>query len=138
VQKRQENQLELAFDEGTKSEVRSSSSEGPKRQADEQWMEEVCQRENLGQALKRVRGNGVSLGIDGMTVDDFGGYLKQHWFAIREQLLSGTCQPQPVRRVEIPKPDRGVRKLGIPTVLDRLIQQAVIQVLQRSLGPHLL
>jgi len=79
-----------------------------------------------------VKGNGGSPGIDGMTVDDFAGYLKQHWLAIREQLLSGTYQPQPVRRVEIPKPDGGMRKLGIPTVLDRLIQQAVMQVLQRS------
>ena len=63
------------------------------------------------------------------------GYLKQHWPAIREQLLSGTYQPQPVRRVEIPKPDGGVRKLGIPTVLDRFIQQAVMQVLQKQVGP---
>jgi len=67
-----------------------------------------------------------------MTVDDLPGYLKQHWLEIREQLLSGTYQPQPVRRVEIPKPDGGVRKLGVPTVLDRMIQQAVMQVLQGS------
>ena len=67
-----------------------------------------------------------------MTVDDLTGYLKQHWLEIREQLLSGTYQPQPVRRVEIPKPDGGVRKLGVPTVLDRMIQQAVMQVLQGS------
>jgi len=99
---------------------------------DEQWMERVCQRENLWQALKRVKGNGGSPGIDGMTVDDLTDYLKQHWLEIREQLLSGTYQPQPVRRVEIPKLDGGVRKLGIPTVLDRMIQQAVMQVLQRS------
>ena len=95
-------------------------------------MEKVCQRENLWQAFKRVKGNGGSPGIDGMTVDDFADYLKQHWITIREQLLSGIYQPQPVRRVEIPKPDGGMRKLGIPTVLDRLIQQAVMQVLQRS------
>ena len=66
-----------------------------------------------------------------MTVGQFTGYLKQHWPAIREQLLNGTYEPKPVRRVEIPKPDGGVRKLGIPTVLDRFIQQAVMQVLQR-------
>jgi RNA-directed DNA polymerase len=140
--KRQKNQLELAFKEGTKSEARSPSSEGTEAPVAKcnaeslapsgQWMESVCQRENLWQAFKRVKGNGGSPGIDGMTVDDFAGYLKQHWLAIREQLLSGTYQPQPVRRVEIPKPDGGMRKLGIPTVLDRLIQQAVMQVLQRS------
>jgi RNA-directed DNA polymerase len=66
-----------------------------------------------------------------MTVQQLPGYLKQHWPAIREQLLRGTYKPQPVKRVEIPKPDGGVRKLGIPTVLDRFIQQAVMQVLQR-------
>jgi RNA-directed DNA polymerase len=69
--------------------------------------------------------------MDGMTVQQLPDYLKQHWPAIREQLLSGTYKPQPVKRVEIPKPDGGVRKLGIPTVLDRFIQQAVLQVLQR-------
>jgi RNA-directed DNA polymerase len=66
-----------------------------------------------------------------MKVGDLSGYLKQHWPSIREQLLRGTYKPQPVRRVEIPKPDGGVRKLGIPTVLDRFIQQAVMQILQR-------
>jgi RNA-directed DNA polymerase len=95
-------------------------------------MEEVCERENLKKALRRVKANKGSAGVDGMTIDDITGYLKQHWPAIREQLLSGTYKPQPVRRVEIPKPDGGgVRKLGIPSVLDRFIQQAVTQVLQR-------
>ena len=83
------------------------------------------------QALKRVKANQGSAGIDGMTVEQLPDYLTQQWPAIREQLLSGTYRPQPVRRVEIPKPDGGVRKLGIPTVLDRFIQQAVMQVLQR-------
>ena len=69
--------------------------------------------------------------MDGITVHELPEYLKQHWPAIREQLLSGTYKPQPVKRVEIPKPDGGVRKLGIPTVLDRFVQQAVMQVLQR-------
>jgi RNA-directed DNA polymerase len=78
-----------------------------------------------------VKGNKGSAGVDGITVNQLTDYLKQHWPAIREQLLSGTYEPKPVRRVEIPKPDGGVRKLGIPTVLDRFIQQSVMQVLQR-------
>jgi RNA-directed DNA polymerase len=98
---------------------------------DEQLMEEVCERENCLQAYKRVKSNKGSAGIDGMTVEELPAYLKEHWPAIREQLLSGTYKPPPVRRVEIPKPDGGVRQLGIPTVLDRMVQQAVMQVLQR-------
>ena len=98
-------------------------------------MEEVCERENRRAALKRVRANQGSPGIDGMTVDELPGYLEQHWPAIREQLLSGTYVPKPVKRVEIPKPDGGVRKLGIPTVLDRFVQQAVQQVLQKQWDP---
>jgi RNA-directed DNA polymerase len=95
-------------------------------------MEAVCERENLKAALQRVKANKGSPGVDGMTVGGIKDYLNQHWPAIREQLLSGTYEPKPVRRVEIPKPDGGVRKLGIPTVLDRFIQQAVMQVLQRK------
>ncbi|MGA7222231.1 MAG: group II intron reverse transcriptase/maturase [Candidatus Acidiferrales bacterium] len=98
-------------------------------------MEEVCERENCWQAYKRVQANKGSPGIDGVKVGELSGYRKQHWPRIREQLLRGTYQPQAVRRVEIPKPDGGVRKLGIPTVLDRLIQQAVRQVLQRRWDP---
>jgi RNA-directed DNA polymerase len=94
-------------------------------------MEEVCERANLKEALRRVKANQGSAGVDGMTVGGISDYLTQHWPAIREQLLSGTYEPKPVRRVEIPKPDGGVRKLGIPTVLDRFIQQAVMQVLQK-------
>jgi RNA-directed DNA polymerase len=82
-----------------------------------------------------VRGNQGSPGIDGMTVDELPENLEQHWPAMREQLLSGTYEPQPVKRVEIPKPDGGVRKLGIPTVLDRFVQQAVQQVLQKQWDP---
>jgi RNA-directed DNA polymerase len=93
-------------------------------------MEEVCGRKNCQQALARVKRNKGSAGIDGMTVEQLPAYLKQHWPTIREQLLRGTYKPQPVKRVEIPKPDGGMRKLGIPTVLDRFIQQAVMQVLQ--------
>jgi RNA-directed DNA polymerase len=79
-------------------------------------MEEICERENLKQALQQVKVNKGSAGVDGMTIGGISDYLKQHWPAIREQLLSGTYEPKPVRRVEIPKPDGGVRKLGIPTV----------------------
>jgi RNA-directed DNA polymerase len=98
-------------------------------------MEEVCERENLKEALRRVKANKGSAGVDGMTVGGIIDYLKQHWPAIREQLLNGTYEPRPVRRMEIPKPDGGVRKLGIPTVLDRFIQQAVMQVLQQQWDP---
>ena len=140
--KRQKNQLVLAFLEESRSEAPTASGEGTesltaKRRAEspaigEPLMEEVCERENCKQALARVKANKGSPGVDGMTVRELPGYLKQHWPAIREQLLSGTYQPQPVRRKEIDKPDGGgVRKLGIPTVLDRWIQQAVMQVLQK-------
>jgi RNA-directed DNA polymerase len=99
-------------------------------------MEEVCERENLLEALRRVKANKGSAGIDGRTVGQLSGYLKEHWPTIREQLLNGTYEPQPVRRVEIPKPDGGgMRKLGIPTTLDRFLQQAVMQVLQRQWDP---
>src|ERR1700675_1239901 len=109
----------------------------PERQADtRRIMEEVCERKNLKEALRQVRSNRGSGGVDGMTVDKLGDYLKQHWPVIRERLLNGTYEPKPVRRVEIPKPvGGGVRKLGIPTVLDRFIQQAVMQVLQRQWNP---
>src|SRR5258706_385298 len=138
--KRQKNQLMLAFTDESRSEAPRVSAEGTesvvaKRGTEslaiaEQLMEEVCERENCKRALKRVKANKGSAGVDGMTVQQLPEHLKQHWPAIREQLLSGTYKPQPVKRVEIPKPDGGVRKLGIPTVLDRFIQQAVMQVLQ--------
>src|ERR1700688_2012655 len=101
----------------------------------EQLMEEVCDGENLQSAWKRVRRNQGSPGVDGMTIDDAKVYLREHWPSIRSQLLNGTYQPQPVKRVEIPKPDGGVRKLGVPCVVDRLIQQAVLQVLQVQWDP---
>src|SRR5246500_3014156 len=113
----------------SESPVATSGTENPA--STNRLMEAVCERENLKAALQRVKANQGSPGVDGMTVVGIKDYLKQHWPAIREQLLSGTYEPKPVRRVEIAKPDGGVRKLGIPTVLDRFIQQAVMQVLQR-------
>jgi len=143
--KRQKNQLVLAFTEEGRSEAPKASQEGTESltakcaterpASHEQLMEEVCERENCWQAYKRVKANKGSPGIDGMKVGELSGYLKQHWPTIREQLLNGTYKPQPVRRVEIPKPGGGVRNLGIPTVLDRFIQQAVMQVLQRRWDP---
>jgi RNA-directed DNA polymerase len=97
---------------------------------DESLMERVVERPNLLRALARVKANGGSPGIDGMTVEALPGYLQQHWPTLRASLLAGTYRPSPVRRVEIPKPGGGVRKLGIPTALDRFLQQALLQVLQ--------
>src|SRR3954470_18969869 len=139
--KRQNIQLELDFPslpagearEVGREEIESLSTahdtESPANT--NRWMEEVWERDNLKEALRQVKANKGSAGIDKMTVGQLSDYLKQHWPSIREQLLNGTYEPRPVRRVEIPKPDGGVRKLGIPTVLDRFIQQAVMQVLQR-------
>jgi len=93
-------------------------------------MVQVLEKENLIQALKQVKRNKGAAGIDGMTVDELPEYLKHHWLDIKAQLLAGTYQPQPALRVEIPKPDGRKRKLGIPTVTDRFIQQAIAQVLR--------
>jgi RNA-directed DNA polymerase len=101
----------------------------------ERLMEEVCELENCKQALQRVLGNKGSPGVDGMTVDELPVYLKQHELEIGEQLRNGTYRPQPVLRVEIPKPDGGMRKLGIPSAVDRFVQQAVLQVLQKRWDP---
>jgi len=143
--KRQKIQLELAFMAESRGEAPKSAKEGTesamaKRKPEnpalpDLLMEAICQRENLIKALKRVKQNKGSPGIDGMTVEKLPGYLKKHWPQIREQLLQGRYQPKPVRRVEIPKPTGGMRKLGIPTVLDRFIQQAVMQELQKYWDP---
>src|SRR5579863_4355865 len=140
--KQQNIQIELDFSSAPTGEAReagraetesSGMMNGTESPANtNRLMEEVCERENLKEALRRVKANQGSAGVDGITVGGISDYLKQHWPAIREQLLNGTYEPKPVRRVEIPKPDGGVRKLGIPTVLDRFIQQAVMQVLQRQ------
>ena len=137
---RQKTQLVLAFSTMPRSAAPTPVREGaepptarrpPERPANTgPSMEEVVERANLKAALQRVKANKGSPGIDGMTVEELPGYLTEHWPALRDQLLQGTYQPQPVKRVEIPKPDGGTRKLGVPTVLDRFLQQAVLQVLQ--------
>lgn len=92
-------------------------------------------RTNMELAWKRVKANRGSAGVDGRTIAETAAYLKTHWPRIREVLLDGSYRPEPVRRVQIPKPDGGVRELGIPTVTDRLIQQALLQVLQPRIDP---
>src|SRR5216684_3104874 len=139
--KQQNIQMELDFSSTSAGEAREAGREeteslaathGPQSPAStNRLMEEVCERENLREAWRRVKANKGGAGVDGITIGGLSDYLKQHGSAIRKQLLNGTYEPKPVRRVEIDKPDGGVRKLGIPTVLDRLIQQAVMQVLQR-------
>src|ERR1700690_16467 len=143
--KQQNIQMQLDFSSALTGEAREAGREGSEASgatngtenpaSTNRLMEEVCKRDNLKAALRRVRANKGSPGVDGMTVIGIKDYLKQHWPAIREQLLSGTYEPKPVKRVEIPKPDGGVRKLGIPTVLDRFVQQAVQQVLQKQWDP---
>ncbi len=98
-------------------------------------MELAVERQNCLAALRRVRSNKGSPGIDGMTVEELASYLKGNWLRIREDLLAGRYRPQPVRRVTIPKPGGGERMLGIPTVLDRFIQQILLQVLQPRFDP---
>ena len=100
-----------------------------------QLMEAVVERENMKTAWLRVKGNKGAAGVDGMTVDVLLPYLREHWSSLKEDLLAGRYQPRPVRKVEIPKPGGGMRQLGIPTVLDRLIQQALHQVLQPIFDP---
>ena len=140
-QKNQPEQGVLAFPAEGRSEAPKAAERGTetlmaKRKSEslagtERLMEEVCELENGKQALQRVKANKGSPGVDGMTVDELPEYLKQHELEIGEQLRNGTYQPQPVKRVEIPKPDgNGVRKLGIPTVLDRFVQQAVHEAQQ--------
>jgi RNA-directed DNA polymerase len=140
VAKRQKNQIELAFDLKGVGEADRLKEEGTEATMAKRWeessavgeqlMEEVCEAGNCQQAVKQVKANRGSAGVDGMTVDELPRYLREHWPILRDQLLSGTYKPQPVKRVEIPKPDGGKRKLGIPTVVDRFVQQAMLQVLQ--------
>jgi RNA-directed DNA polymerase len=138
---RQKNQLELNLGTGARGEALSAAAQETEARAAEAGlerpaallgpsMEAIVGRANLKKALVQVRRNKGAAGIDGMSVEALPAYLKEHWPAIRAQLLDGTYKPQPVRRVEIPKASGGTRPLGIPTVLDRFIQQAAMQVLQ--------
>jgi len=142
---RSKSQLTLAFAEDDRGEAPKSLLGGtelpvakrmPKSPATmDHLMEEICESENLKQALKRVRSNKGSPGPDGMTVNELSKYLRKHWPEIRERLLLGTYDPKPVKRVVIPKDGGGERLLGVPSVLDRFIQQATMQVLQRMWDP---
>ena len=126
--------------EGTEPSVATGDAERPA--LEDRLMEEVCDRENLERAWKRVRANKGSPGVDGRTIAETHVYLRDHWPIIREQLLAGTYTPQPVKRVNIPKPGGGVRKLGIPCVIDRKIspnryQPATCSRRPRIVGPGL-
>jgi RNA-directed DNA polymerase len=112
-----------------------TAANGNGRSGTDHLMEEVVERANARKAVKRVRQNKGSPGSDGMTVEELPAYLAQHWAELRAQLLAGTYQPAPVRRQAIPKADGGVRELGIPTALDRFVQQAILQVLQPRFDP---
>ena len=137
---RQKTEIEITLHGGATGETRSADAEGTEaraatteiesRAAAEPSMEAIVERDNLRKALAQVKRNKGAAGVDGMSLGTLASYLKEHWLAIRAQLLDGTYKPQPVRRVEISKATGGTRLLGIPTVLDRFIQQAVLQVLQ--------
>ena len=137
--------MRLAFAEESRSEALGADGQGTEPlmanrttespAGKERLMEEVCERKNIEIAWRHVRKNKGGPGVDGMTIDEARDYLKEHWSTIREQLLEGTYSPQPVKRVNIPKPDGGVRKLGVPCVVDRLIQQGLLQVLQKQWDP---
>ena len=141
---RQKNQRQLAFMAETEGEARTNDirdellvakQEPESEETSERLMEEVLRPENMRRALMCVQENKGAPGIDGITVEDLPGYLKKHWPRHREELLGGTYKPKPARRKQIPKPDGGVRDLSIPCVLDRFIQQAVMQVLQKRWDP---
>src|SRR6185295_6679365 len=143
--KRQKNQLKLTFTYVRKNEARTEVQkntepsmaryEAERLAESERLMEDVCEAKNLKQALRRVKANRGSAGIDGMKVEELPKWLIENWSKMREELLSGQYRPEAVKRVEIAKPDGGTRKLGIPTVVDRFVQQAVNQVLQRIWEP---
>lgn len=103
---------------------------------DKTLIDEILSRDNMMLALKKVKANKGAGGVDGIGVDEIDDYLKEHWPSIRERILKRRYKPQPVLRVEIPKPGGGVRNLGIPTVVDRVIEQAIVQVITPIVEPH--
>jgi RNA-directed DNA polymerase len=131
----QEEAVNTCGTEGAPSQSPARTATQTCEEHDMNLMERVVERVNMTQALRRVEKNGGAPGIDGMSTKSLLPYLKEHWEPIKGKLLTGTYQPQPVRRVEIPKPDGGIRLLGIPTVLDRLIQQALLQTLTPIFDP---
>jgi RNA-directed DNA polymerase len=145
VEKRQKIQYELAFAGEGRGEAPRAPEEGIETTAvklgteslanTDMLIEEACEKENVKEALRRVKANAGAAGVDGMTVKELPDFLRENWLRLKEQLLTGTYRPQPVRRVEIPKSGGGMRKLGIPTVVDRFVQQAVLQVLQERWDP---
>jgi len=138
----QSKQLRLNFDEtlvvtlSPSSEMSIAAEYSQHLTGYHQLLEMILERANMWSALKRVRQNKGAPGVDGLTTDQAGKYLKRHWLKIRASLLDGTYQPLPVRRKDIPKPDGGVRLLGIPAVIDRVIQQAIAQVLNYIWEPQ--
>lgn len=142
---RQKIQLELAFTAERKGEARTPDRKGTESSLaryeseslaeSERLMEAVCEARNLKQALRRVKTNGGSPGIDGMKTEELAKWLIENWTKLRDELLTGRYKPQPVKRVEIDKSDGGKRKLGIPTVIDRFVQQAVLQILEKIWDP---
>ncbi len=134
-------QLELALEyrgeapNGRRSVEALTAAKGNERSSNDHLMERVVAGENLHAAVRRVRQNKGGPGIDGMSVEELPRYLMEKWSRVRDELLSGTYQPQKVRRVEIPKASGGVRQLGIPTVVDRMIQQMLLNVLQPMFDP---
>lgn len=115
----------------------SSAQVAPSSREDQNdLLERMLEGENLRLAYKRVVQNGGAPGVDGVTVAELQAYLKTHWESVKAELLAGTYRPAPVRRVEIPKPGGGVRLLGIPTVMDRFLQQALLQVMNPIFDAH--
>jgi RNA-directed DNA polymerase len=120
---------------GRPEESQAATASDPARALTERLMEEVCHPDNLNRAYRRVKANKGAPGVDGMTIDDLAPWIAEHKQERTDSLLSGSYEPQPVRGVEIPKPGGGTRQLGIPTVIDRLVQQAILQVLEPLLDP---